>query len=85
MFAVLHNQPIQSDNDSIFNFYYIFSWIHSHHNYSTKDKMVLHAVMCVYLVDMNINLVYQTAGHKKLFAIILLIQIALPLKTLSTE
>ena len=41
--------------------------------------------MCVYLVHMNISLVYQKADHKGLYAMILLLQILLPLKTLSTE
>ena len=50
-----------------------------------KTEWFLHTVMCVYLVHMNISLVYQKADHKGLFAMILLLQIVLPLKTLSTE
>ena len=52
MFAVLHNQPIQSDNDSIFQFLLCLFMDHSYHNYSTKNIMVFttgHSLLCNYL------------------------------------
>ena len=76
IFAVLHNQPIQSDNNLIFTI--SFHGFHLCHNYSTKNLYII--VVCLYLAHMNTTLPYQTVGHKRPLAIILCLKIVPLLK-----